>query len=548
VVTNVLAPFTGVPSSIVGKTIAYSPLGLIKGSVTAGRVLAGQVPELQRQAAQEIGRGVIGTGLFGLGAYLMSKGLMTGQPKDAKEADLWAAQGKQANSVLVDGKWRSINSIGPQNLVILAGAKAQEEAQKPGGSVGEYAAGLGKDQLSQTFLAGVQGPLNALTDPARYGQSYVGNQSASIVPNIVKDTAKSQDPYQRQNNTVQDYLTNSIPGLRNQNLVKRDVLGNPMKQEPTGAGAFLDLFNSKTPTQNPIASELARLDSTGNNATPSKMNASQTIYGQKVKLTPQQLDKAVASFSPDMQQQMISMIQSPTYQQLDDTQKAKVLSDISSGAKNNDYLLNGILNGTPQTTNTQGGIPIVNSQGIQTSSVSSTNKLNKYQLQAAKDAFSNGTDNFQDLGSIVLRKDATGNVTAMTKEAFNIALDEATLTQAKAAKDTQTYQDTGAKLIDLYQSQLQDPNVDPLDKIQISNKMNALTKALGKGLGTKPKKIGRIKLVSTKPPKSLKIKLSKPKKFKIAKNSMKITASKQPKQAKFKVAKTKMKFSSRPTL
>ncbi|MDP4225064.1 MAG: hypothetical protein Q8910_01645, partial [Bacteroidota bacterium] len=87
-VSEIAAPFTGVPSSIVGKTVSYSPVGLIKGMYDVGKVMAKNVPDLQRQAAQEIGRGVMGTGLFGIGAYLASKGLMTGQPKDKKEADL----------------------------------------------------------------------------------------------------------------------------------------------------------------------------------------------------------------------------------------------------------------------------------------------------------------------------------------------------------------------------------------------------------------------------------------------------------------------------
>jgi hypothetical protein len=83
-VGNIVLPFTGVPSSIAGQIIAYSPVGLVKGVATAGKVVAKDVPELQRQASQEIGRGVIGTGLIGLGAYLSAQGLMTGQPKDAQ--------------------------------------------------------------------------------------------------------------------------------------------------------------------------------------------------------------------------------------------------------------------------------------------------------------------------------------------------------------------------------------------------------------------------------------------------------------------------------
>jgi hypothetical protein len=328
IATEVLMPFTGVPSSIAGKTIAYSPIGLVKGAIDAGRVVAGNVPELQRQAAQEIGRGVLGTGLFGIGAYLMSKGLMTGQPKDTQEAALWAAENKPANSVMIDGKWRNINSIGPQSLVALAGAKYAEEIGKPDGSVGAFAANLGKDQLNQTFLAGVQGPLNAVTDPARYGQSYIGNQSASVIPNIIKDTAKSQDPYARENNNVGDYFSNSLPGRQDRNVIKRDNLGNPIPQEPAGAGAFLDLFNSKTPVKNDVVNELDRLNGTDNNAIPSKLGKSQTINGEKMKLTPQQLDQLEQAVGPQVSQSISQLIQTPDYQNLSDEDKANAIGSL----------------------------------------------------------------------------------------------------------------------------------------------------------------------------------------------------------------------------
>lgn len=341
VVTEVLAPFTGVPSSIVGKTIAYSPIGLVKGAIKAGIVLAGKVPELQRQAAQEIGRGTVGTGLFGLGAYLMGKGLMTGQPKDAKEADLWAAKGKQANSILIGGKWRSINSIGPQNLVMLAGAKYAEEMGKPDGSLANYSFSLGKDQMSQTFLTGVQQPLNALTDPARYGKSYVGNQLSSIVPNIVKDASKAMDPNIRENNSIGDYFTNSIPVLRNQNLPKRDVLGNEMKQEPTGIAAFFDLFNSKTPIDNAVIQELDRLQKSGNDATPSKLKNTQTIRDEKIKLTFEQLNNLEAGIGEAVKPQVEALISSDTYKNLSDEKKASAIGNIVADVRTKYKNING---------------------------------------------------------------------------------------------------------------------------------------------------------------------------------------------------------------
>lgn len=360
IVTEVLMPFTGVPSAIAGKTIAYSPIGLLKGAVNMGRVMLTDVPELQRQAAQELGRGVMGTGLYGLGAYLMSKGLMTGQPKDTKEAALWATQNKQANSVLVGGKWQSIGSIGPQNLAMLAGAKLQEEMGKPGGGdFGAYAGGLAKDQLSQTFLAGVQGPLNAVTDPARYGKSYVGNTASSFIPNIVKDTSKAFDPAARENNTVADYVKSGIPGVRNTLLPKRDALGNVIPQEPTGLGAFFDLFNSKTPVDNTVVNELDRLSQTGNDAIPSKINANQSILKQKVKLTFEQLNGLEKGVGEALKPQLESLLQSSTYQNLDDEHKAKSISDLVSNVRTKYKNLNAtdILAGPSATGSPQIKVP-----------------------------------------------------------------------------------------------------------------------------------------------------------------------------------------------
>lgn len=328
---EVIAPFTGVPSSIGGQIVAYSPIGLIKGVARVGNVVANDIPALQRQAAQEVGRGTLGTALLGIGAYLTQKGLMTGQPKDTNEAAQWQLENKPANSVFINGKWRSINSIGPESLVVLAGAKAQEELQKgKDASLGEYGAGLGKDFLGQTFLQGVQQPLAAVNDPVRYGQSYVGNQASSVIPNIVKDASKALDPYARESNSVGDYLTNALPVLRNKNVVKRDNLGNPIAQEPTGVGAFFDLFNSKTPVSNPVVDELARLNNAGANATPSKLQKSQTINGVKMKLTPEQLDVLEGQAGPQVTQALQTFIQSPEYQSLADEDKGRAIDSLVS--------------------------------------------------------------------------------------------------------------------------------------------------------------------------------------------------------------------------
>jgi hypothetical protein len=341
IVSEMLMPFTGVPTSIVGKTVAYSPIGLVKGSVDFGRVVAGsEVPGLQRQAAQEIGRGVIGSGIFGLGAYLMSKGLMTGQAKDQKERDQWALEGKQENSIFVNGKWRSINSVGPQTLVLLAGAKANETANDPEQNLGTYGFSTLNDQLNQTFLSGVQQPLAALNEPYK-AKSYLGGQVASLVPNIVKDTSKAFDPLKREVDTstigssIMGRVQQSIPGLRNKMIPQRDVLGNEIAQTPTGIGAYFDLFNSTTPISNNVVSELSRLNEAGYNKTPTKLDKNQTIGGEKMTLNQAQLDRLEIVSGLATDKALNDLFNTTAYQSLNDAEKQDAIGDTITKVRKN---------------------------------------------------------------------------------------------------------------------------------------------------------------------------------------------------------------------
>jgi len=332
-VAELTMPFTGVPTSIAGKMVDYSPIGLAKGIWDSGKVLTSDIPGLQRQASQEIGRGVVGSAIFALGAYLTSKGIITGTPKDPEERRQWELEGKQQNSILVGGKWRSINSIGPQTIVLLAGSKAYDDMQEGGGGIGKFGADVARDFTNQTFLAGVQGPLNAISDPNRYSEGYFKSQASSIIPNIVKDTSKSLDPYARETNSVSDALQASIPLLRNKLIPRRDALGQVLPQVPTGLPAFFDLFNSTTPVKSVVVGELSRLNEAGINTVPSKIGSSQTINGFKRELTPKELDSYETMVGALAERPLEQLIASQGYQQMVDEDKSKAIDDLMTAAR-----------------------------------------------------------------------------------------------------------------------------------------------------------------------------------------------------------------------
>lgn len=327
---QVIAPFTGVPSSIGTQFFAYSPFGLLKGLNTARKVAMHDLPELQRQASHEIGRGVIGSGILGIGAYLAGQKLLTGQPKDANEARQWQLEGKQGNSVFLGGKWRSINSIGPEGLVLLAGLRMYQLAQaKDDKSAMLIASGMLNDALNQTSLQGVEGGLNAINDPVRYANQYLKNLAGSTVPNFIGDIAKATDNTSRETNNVVDAVKNRIPIVRQSLLPNRDALGNPVKQEPTGVGAFIDLFNSKTPVNNDaVINELGRLNNSGNNATPSKITKNQTINGVPMNLTPEQLNVLESEVGYQAKLALTNLFAAPGYQALSDQDKAAAVDSV----------------------------------------------------------------------------------------------------------------------------------------------------------------------------------------------------------------------------
>jgi len=455
IISEVVAPFTGVPSSIAGQLVAYSPIGLAKGVYKDAKVLAKNVPDLQRQASQEIGRGVVGTGILGLGAYLTAQGLMTGNPKDAEESRQWELEGKQANSILINGKWRSINSVGPEALVLLAGSKMAK-----GDDIGTTAMGIGKDFTNQTFLQGLQQPLNAISDPARYGGTYLPNQAASIIPNVVKDTAKAFDPTQRETyvpgdmgQSIANAFKAGTPGLRNTVTPKRDALGNELKQEPSGTNAFVDLFNSKTPNKSSVVSEMARLYSTGNSVTPSKLTPSQKVLGQDVKLTQSQLDKLEKDTGQPITQQFNQLMETTEYKDASDSVKKKALDNIVTEVRDSAKINIGADNSSNESP-----------------SVIDTSKLTSdAQLTLAKDSFDKSGKNYQVVGDTVLRRDAQGAITATPKIKYDYQVNTETMTQQKKNNNLDGWMKTAETQVNSIDEQLKDKSIDPLDKIKLEN-------------------------------------------------------------------------------
>ena len=322
-------PFTQVPSGVASQLVSYSPFGLTKGSIDAAKVLVTKDAGLQRKAAEEIGRGIVGTSLLALGAQLFKTGNMTGRyPDNNKEREQWKLEGKQENSIKVGGKWRKISSIGPQASMLVTGAQLAESGEKGDAGILKTAGFAGNQFLDQPFVQGMSVPLDVLRDPERNAQRFMNQSAGSIVPNMIKDIAKGTDQYKRETNSGFDAIKKGIPGLRSTLLPQRDVFGQPLPEEGGLIGSMFDLFNSSTPKGDFVSDELRRLIEVGETATPSRLQKTQNIAGQKVKLTPDQLNNLNALGGPQIKQAFESVMNSNQYQNMTDEDKRETLEKI----------------------------------------------------------------------------------------------------------------------------------------------------------------------------------------------------------------------------
>ena len=313
-----VAPFTGVPSAIISQVINYSPVGLAKTIISN----IGKGKFDQRAFSQGIGRGITGIGVLAIGYNLAKKGLMTlDMPTSERERQQWELEGKKPFSILVDGKWRQIGSIGPQASALLGGGYLTK-------GITQYALGTLKQQKEQTFLQGISTLTSAIDNPKGYAKGYVQSAAGSVIPTLIGDFAKATDPLQREINSPGEAIKAKIPGLRTDLLAKRNAFGEQIQNEQGFLGTMVDIFNSSSAKDSAVIQELRRLMDAGFSVTPTKIDKTQTIGGQKVEFTSELQDTFESTAGPAIKQIWQEMISSPEYNQLSDANKSKVLQNL----------------------------------------------------------------------------------------------------------------------------------------------------------------------------------------------------------------------------
>lgn len=310
------APFTGVPSSVADRVIRHTGIKAAKDIVKAIQAARKGEAWDQRELSRYIAEGTIGLPVVAAGFALAQADMFSGAyPTDPQERQKWTDQGRQENSVKINGEWHSLNYIQPFGVLLSIGAGIQQTKGKDGqdAAISDYltngAMGAMKSFMGQSYLEGLQGPIEAFSAPEQNLGGYISNTASSAVPNFIRSFARATDDVQRDTKGFVDGLAGSFPGTRQTLPEKLNSAGEPL---PAKNNFFNQYVNPLKPSRvmdgNPVTQELTRLFDSGNGVTSSGMKT------LKIDGTTHKLDK-------DQQREYNELLGKATYEKWAEIQK-----------------------------------------------------------------------------------------------------------------------------------------------------------------------------------------------------------------------------------
>lgn len=328
-VGEIVVPFGRTPSAVATQILNYTPVGIV-GEI-ASQVQKGSFN--QRLFSEAAGRSLTGTGALYLGNELFKKGLMTlDRPTTEREQKLWELEGRKPNSVKIGDSWRSPIVLGPAGNLLLIGGhfnKAFQETGSPSEAMSQAILGSAKSFTEQTFLTGINSLANALNDPERFAESYLGQLTSSLVPTLVSDVARATDPLERRTENVSDRVKARVPGLRQQLEPQVDVLG----KEKERIGNPLEVLADPTrpfPSQStPVIEELRRLTDEGQKVSPTLLGDKKGFKG----LSPKENTQLWKRAGEITNEKLDALFKSEKYLKLEEDEKGKIVEDFIDKSK-----------------------------------------------------------------------------------------------------------------------------------------------------------------------------------------------------------------------
>lgn len=289
---HLILPFASTPANVATRALEYSPFGPLMriGDVMKlfdSSIQGAEKYDIQKRIVETLGRSAVGSAPIVAGYLLARAGRMTGgYPANKTQRDEQALEGKQPNSVMVGGKWHSMERVSPLGNLMGLGAAIYEAFSDAQASlsekIGASAGALGKTVAEQSFLTGISGAIDFIQDPERSAGKFLRQQATSIVPTIVGKLARAVDPTVREHQTLgQDFLSR-IPFASKKLPAKVDQLGHTVTGQG-GVAAVLDPTMARTDrgADDPVVAELERVGASLPALTRKKNEAPDAFYKRR---------------------------------------------------------------------------------------------------------------------------------------------------------------------------------------------------------------------------------------------------------------------------
>jgi len=319
-------PFFRTPVNLFSWALQHSPFFMFsprwRGEFSAGGA----------ERAKATTKVMVGGAMSLLAYELVKDGAITGGGMfDKEQRATKVAAGWQPYSIKIGDKYYSYQRIEPVSKVIGLVADMMEMSDKSADDdkfkVWLAATALfGNATISTTYMSGLSGLFNAVTDPERYAENWYEQYASSLVPKLIGQTAALIDPHKREVEGMVDSIQSQVPFLREKLMPKRDIWGDKMKADRLGW--ILPIAASEV-TQDKVKAEAVRLELAIANV--QKFITEPGIGGAKdrrIDLEPEQRDLLKAISGKKAMDLLVPMVNSPDWNTIPDFAKAEIIKKV----------------------------------------------------------------------------------------------------------------------------------------------------------------------------------------------------------------------------
>lgn len=506
--TQGIVPFRKTPANVAVRAVEYSPLGLAGSIWKAAR--AKKTGTSGAEVINSFAKGATGTALAAAGYFLARAGLARGVDDDEDEAALNKLNGRLDWSIRIGDMDISLSQLAPMAIPFFMGVRFQELTEDgftPRDLGNIFFATISDPMLEMSMLQGVNDALEGLSRNSNtpgaaidfainallgyYTQGLTNGLLSQLEQALTENRqtiyTDSDDPYLSSNlqyklgQFTSKFPTHLIPGGHGYH--QQDYLDAFGNTQSNGSGvervfnAFINPVYTSKIRENNVTSELGRLMEDNKNvdnfpgANPERPGRSTTVNGEKLTAGEyQQYAKAAGNISQDMLQ---DFMRSGEYRKLGDEDRAQVVSDIYSYARE------------------QAAKQILNTRGTRDEDITTTWKWGKAdnamnaglsfgQYEAVKNGRGTNTDN--SYGIAVNKLDGLSDGDKLKALETFLPADKngkrsATVRRYEAAMEAGLYFDTWTKVVDAM-----DKMGNPTSKAQITAVMERVFPGYGDAL------------------------------------------------------------------